>query len=243
MWLIWIFWASFLLIQWLTPVSMSITFKFKKNWVSLLLEFAISTSAMNQFRELAIFASISLQTMTKSPGKMSINLIILPFLFALDSLIPCPCRQSGWSVDWSGWDNTAPPALPVVMARISEFLKSSCAHLLEMLDMGVHSSALSRFPVLFVHSCCLVHSFASSRLVFYPSSWCVWSFLRFNALLLLICRWTGSRFMSVFTYKRTVASCACFQSSAFFYRLVSLSSLSLCLSRCFISCHFLDLYN
>ena len=72
---------------------------------------------------------------------------------------------------------------------------------LEMLDMGVHSSVLSRFPVLFVHSCCLVHSFASSRLVFYPSSWCVWSFLRFNALLLLICRWTGSRFMSVFTYK------------------------------------------
>ena len=143
------FCASFLLIQWLTPVSTSITFKFENSWLSLVGGGVTSTSAMNQFRESFIFASRSLHTITISPGIMSINLIVLPSFLRLDSSALCKFCQRGWSLDLSGRrDNAVPPALLLVMARIFEFLKSSCAHFLELLDLNFLPLVLSRFWAL-----------------------------------------------------------------------------------------------
>ena len=63
-------------------------------------------------------------------------------------------------------DNAVPPALSSVMARIFEFLKSSCAHFLELLDLSFLSRLLSRFLALCVHLCSAAIPFAPFRVLF-----------------------------------------------------------------------------
>ena len=145
----------------------------------------ISTSAMNQFREFFIFASRSLHTITISPGTISINLIVLTCSVLLDSSTLCNFFQSGWSLDLSGRrDNAVPPALFSVMARIFEFLKSSCAYFLELLALSFLPLALSRFYALPAHLCGAVTSFAPFRVFFCSLSLCAESGLRIKRLSL-----------------------------------------------------------